>query len=123
MLSKSSMNFDCGRSQVTQPNLTVPAVNEVVLATLPGEHERERLQVVLFSGARHGLALRQQTFGEGVGWFNQRSVDLHPDQISQLRTVLGGPVTSRQALITPPTLDEGQTEDDHFPRILRLESA
>lgn len=63
---------------------------ECVLGNLSGAHEHERLQVILQStdeGSR--VCLRQQTWGEGIGWFTQRTLDLTPDQVAQLKTVLG----------------------------------
>ncbi len=93
---------------------TVPE-NECVLAILPGRHENERLAVVLLSGATNGLVLRQQTFGDGIGWFTQKSMELAPHQLASLRTALGGPAVQREAVPV--------AHDDEFPRILRLESA
>ena len=65
--------------------------SETVLSTLLGTTDRDRLLVVLCldtaSGSR--IELRQQSFGEGVGWFTQSSVALEPHQVAELRGVLG----------------------------------
>lgn len=64
---------------------------ETVLATLPSSSDRERLVVVL-SHAPDGstqLELRQQSWGDGLGWFTQSSVQLEPEQVAGLRQSLG----------------------------------
>lgn len=65
--------------------------SEIVLSTLPGTSDRERMQVVLIQSPATGSAveLRQQTFGDGVGWFTQSSVSMEPHQVAELRSVLG----------------------------------
>lgn len=40
-------------------------------------------------GAGSHLELRQQSWGEGIGWFTQSSVQLEPGQVADLRGVLG----------------------------------
>lgn len=62
-----------------------------LLAELPGAHDHERLVVLLQrdeAGHSH-VSLRQQTWAEGIGWFDQKSIDLDPEQLNQLRSVLG----------------------------------
>jgi hypothetical protein len=69
--------------------------SEVVLATLPAACQDERLQVVLVrqSDGSSVISLLQQSWAEGVGWFTQHALQLGPDQVRQLRSVLGaGPV-------------------------------
>ncbi len=65
--------------------------SDVVLATIPGGSDQDRLQVVLSHDldGRSTISLRQQSWGGGVGWFTQASLDLTPDQLRQLRA-LGG---------------------------------
>jgi hypothetical protein len=89
--------------------------NECVLAVLPGRHDKERIQVVLLSGRTNGLALRQQTYGDGLGWFTQKSLDMAPHQLAALKTALGAQGNARPAV--------APRSEDEFPRILRLESA
>lgn len=64
--------------------------HEVVLSTLAGTTDQERLLVVLCnrSGVSR-LELRQQSFGDGIGWFTQSTVSLEPSQVAELRTALG----------------------------------
>jgi hypothetical protein len=66
---------------------------ETTLATLPGSVENERLLVVLVQCAATGsrMELRQQSFGEGIGWFTQSSVTLEPGQVAGLKNALGAP--------------------------------
>ena len=65
---------------------------EVLLASIPGASDEERLLVVHTRGAggQSVILLRQQTWGEGVGWFDQSSVSIEPEQLGQLRLALGG---------------------------------
>ncbi|HTN77721.1 MAG TPA: hypothetical protein VL096_20830 [Pirellulaceae bacterium] len=64
---------------------------ETVLATLPGSSDRERLVVVLAHSASGStqVELRQQSWGEGLGWYTQSSVQLEPSQVAGLRQSLG----------------------------------
>ena len=64
---------------------------ETVLATLPGTSDRERLVVVLAADAAGGtqVELRQQSWGEGLGWYTQNSVQVEPSQVAGLRQSLG----------------------------------
>ena len=65
---------------------------EVVLSTLPGGSENDRLQIVLRTHFSSGepLQLRQQTWGEGVGWYTQSTISLTSEQAAALRNSLGG---------------------------------
>ena len=78
---------------------------EVILAEIPGSCDSERLLVVHRHGQnRHGegytrIELRQQTWGEGIGWFTQNTMPLEPQQVGQLRGALGG-----QAAYASPTV-------------------
>ena len=63
---------------------------EVVLSTIAGAADTERLQVVLCNQAGESrLELRQQSFGDGIGWFTQSTIALEPSQVAELRTALG----------------------------------
>ena len=66
------------------------SLQEIVLSTISGNSETERLLVVLCNQAGDSrLELRQQSFGEGIGWFTQSTVVLEPAQVAELRTALG----------------------------------
>ena len=83
---------------------------EVILAEIPGSCDNERLLVVHRHGQnRHGegytrIELRQQTWGEGIGWFTQNTMPLEPQQVGQLRGALGGPSS-----FASPTVGFGET--------------
>ena len=70
-------------------SLTHP--HEVILAEIPGSNAEERLLIVHrnFAGESR-IELRQQTWGEGIGWFTQNTMRLEPQQVAQLRATLGG---------------------------------
>ncbi len=60
----------------------------VVLATIPGQTDNERL-LVLLSVDEASLMLCSQTWADGVGWFTQGSVRVDSQQLGQLRAALG----------------------------------
>lgn len=64
---------------------------EITLSVLPGANEHERVVMVLCHGpnAASYVELRQQSFGAGVGWFNQSTVRLESEQVADLRRALG----------------------------------
>jgi hypothetical protein len=64
---------------------------EVLLAEIAGSNENERLAVVhRHDAAGSRIELRQQTWGEGIGWFTQTTLPLAPQQLADLRAALGG---------------------------------
>jgi hypothetical protein len=62
-----------------------------VLGTLGGRGPSQRLQVSLSQGddGRLLIDLREQHHAEGIGWFDQRRLELDPRQFQQLQAVLG----------------------------------
>lgn len=92
---------------------------EVVLAVLEAALETERTLLV-HRRSTDGLSwmeLRQQSWGDGVGWFTQNSVKLEPGQISQLRLALG------PAKGTPPKSRTASTSRGFVPRLVTADSA
>ncbi len=61
-----------------------------VLATLAGKGPSQRLQVSLSQGddGRLLIDLREQHYADGIGWFDQRRLELDPRQFQQLQSVL-----------------------------------
>jgi hypothetical protein len=61
-----------------------------VLATLGGKGPSQRLEVSLSQGedGRLLIDLREQHHAEGIGWFDQRRLELDPLQFQQLQAVL-----------------------------------
>jgi hypothetical protein len=69
---------------------------ETVLGVLPAASDKERVLLVLVHQASDSVGshssrmeLRQQSFGVGIGWFTQSSVQLEPEQVADLRNALG----------------------------------
>ena len=62
-----------------------------VLATIAGSAPFQRLQVALVQrrDGRLSIDLREQHYAEGIGWFDQRALELDPRQFQQLQAVLG----------------------------------
>jgi|GEM_PF-1294827 len=71
------------------------AAPETVLGILPAASDKERVLLVLVQtgdvggGSPTRMELRQQSFGEGIGWFTQSTVQLEPGQVADLRNTLG----------------------------------
>lgn len=63
------------------------AAFETTLATIPASNPKERLELVLCGHG--GLELRQQSWGEGVGWFTQSTTQIEASQLNALRAALG----------------------------------
>ncbi len=61
-----------------------------VLATLGGKRPSQRLEVGLSQGedGRLLIDLREQHHAEGIGWFDQRRLELDALQFQQLQAVL-----------------------------------
>jgi hypothetical protein len=66
-------------------------VGRTVLGTLAGSAPHQRVQVALVQGdeGRLSLELREQHHAEGIGWFDQRALELDPRQLRQLQALLG----------------------------------
>lgn len=64
---------------------------QTVVATLPSTSDHERIELVLCHqpGQAARLQLRQQSWGDGVGWFTQSSIELEPEQVAGLKLALG----------------------------------
>jgi len=92
---------------------------ESLLATLPGENNAERVAVVLCNSAREGsrLELRQQSWGEGVGWFTQSTVQLDPAQVAELKMTLTASSAHSSAPIRP------RRTPGFVPKLVHAESA
>jgi hypothetical protein len=72
-----------------------------VLATLAGKGPSQRLQVSLSQGddGRLLIDLREQHHAEGIGWFDQRRLELDPRQFQQLQAVLALKADALEAAI------------------------
>jgi len=92
--------------------------HECVLATLPGANDTQQVVVVLrqLADGSSKVSLRQQTWGDGIGWYDQHSLDLEPEQFRQLRHGLGAPTRPARAEPDSKTILP-------FPGVTRVESA
>jgi hypothetical protein len=97
---------------------------ETLLATLPGESDRERVLVVMVVTAEGSrVEIRNQSWGDGLGWFTQGSVQLEPQQVAGLRQALGiggsfGKVRTSAFPAAEPRRPGGFT-----PRVVHADSA
>ena len=66
-------------------------VGRTVLGMLPGTAPHQRLQVALMqrSDGRLSIDLREQHHADGIGWYDQRALELDPRQFRQLQALLG----------------------------------
>jgi hypothetical protein len=63
---------------------------EFVLAHLPGDSQGGRVEIALHVDANVScVILRQQSWANGIGWFNQSSVTLSSEQVKHLQRALG----------------------------------
>ena len=64
---------------------------ETTLTSLPAAVENERILVVLVQRPGEGshVEMRQQSFGEGIGWFTQSTIRMEPGQVAALKGALG----------------------------------
>jgi hypothetical protein len=65
-------------------------IGRTVLATLAGSAPHQRLQLALTQRdeGRLVIDLREQHYAEGIGWFDQRTMELDPRQFRQLQAIL-----------------------------------
>ncbi len=61
--------------------------SRTILATIDGSDEPERLLVTLAPDG--SLAIIQESWADGVGWYAQKTLTLKAEQAAQLRNVFG----------------------------------
>lgn len=109
-----------------------PPASEVVLGTLAGTNDRQQVEVLLVhapSGASR-ICLRQQSWGgPTIGWFDQTTIELEPQQVAQLRAALGragtaanGPSATvpMKRPMAPTTGESASGSSAALPPLLRL---
>ena len=96
---------------------------EVTLATLPSTVDDQRVVVVLVTKAtgQSEVELRQQSHGDGVGWFTQSTVSLTPEQVGGLKGVL--PTQASRRAYPFETRGADRPRSSFQPRLFRAESA
>lgn len=98
---------------------------EVTLSVIDGCSASDRVQVVLcqdtFAGSK--IEVRQQSWGDGVGWFTQSSIQFEPHQFRELCGTIGA--TSRTVSTAPPKRPNHpqQNPPAFSPRVLHADSA
>jgi len=98
---------------------------ETTLAILAGSSETERVLLVLTDGNSSSVVeMRQQSWGEGVGWFTQSHVQLEPQQVAELKRTLGQSSGSVNCRPTRPRDSVRPRDAGGFvPRVIHAESA
>ena len=98
---------------------------ETILSSLPAAVENERILVFLVQSPGEGshVVLRQQSFGEGIGWFTQSTIGLEPGQVAALKNALG--VASAGSSTSPrlPREFSRVSPASWQPRIVHADSA
>jgi hypothetical protein len=83
-----TLNLNCdGRDHVREARMGA----RTHLATLPGSGPGQRLDVSLVQkrDGRLSIDLREQHYAAGIGWFDQKSLELDPRQLRLLQAILG----------------------------------
>ena len=68
------------------------------------------------------LELRQQSYGEGVGWFTQSKVQMEPGQVAQLKNSLGTAAAGKGMSRLPKSFGQLKTPAWQ-PRLVQADSA
>lgn len=92
---------------------------DCVLTILPGSDDSQRIVVAHCHGADgvSKISLRQQSWADGIGWYDQKSLDLDPEQLGLLRQALGwGGGSAKRTRSAEPVILA-------FPGVVRTESA
>jgi hypothetical protein len=92
---------------------------EVLLATVPGDQENERVVVVLIESSDKPIAIRTETFSPAVGWFPQSELRVTRRELAGLKSVLGIQV-SRACRQTAARVEE---QLDDGPKVLSFGTA
>ncbi len=102
----------------------MPSLPETVLATLPGTSDRERVLVVMCQAAAGShVEIRQQSWGEGLGWYTQSSVQLEPQQVAGMRQALGLGGSFGKVKVSPFAASGPQRSNGFTPRVVHADSA
>ena len=65
-------------------------MDETILSVLQGDNDSSRVVVVHRRGfGASGLVLRRESYSEAIGWFEQSSIEISPDEVGQLKQALG----------------------------------
>jgi hypothetical protein len=98
---------------------------ETTLTSLPAAIENERILVVLIQlpGEASHVEMRQQSFGEGIGWFTQSTIRMEPGQVAALKSALGRTSTGATASPRLPREYSKVAPSTWQPRLVQADSA
>jgi len=98
---------------------------ETTLTSLPAAVENERILVVLVQipGDGSHVELRQQSFGEGIGWFTQSTIHMEPGQVAALKSALGRTSTGSTSSPRLPREYSKVNPTTWQPRLVQADSA
>ncbi|MCE9527097.1 MAG: hypothetical protein K8R36_13710 [Planctomycetales bacterium] len=98
---------------------------ETTLTALPASAENERILVVLVQNPGEGshVEMRQQSFGEGIGWFTQGTIRMEPGQVAALKSALGLASTGKPSTSRLPREYSKVPTSTWQPRIVHADSA
>lgn len=84
-------------------------MDETILSVLQGDDELSRVVMIHRRGfGTNAVVLRRESYSEAIGWFEQSSVEMSPDQVGQLKQALGSVPMSRA---NPPRPSFGRRYD------------
>lgn len=89
-LSSDGQSRFCANEVFTLPK-------ETVLNVFPSDDDRNRLVVAVRQDEDRSasqLVLRQETFAEDVGWYEQSCVAIEPNQVAMLKMALTNPLSN-----------------------------
>ncbi len=69
------------------------------------------------------VEIRQQSWGEGLGWFTQNSVQLEPHQVAGMRQALGLGGAFAQVRVSPFAASGPKRPNGFTPRVVHADSA
>jgi hypothetical protein len=98
---------------------------ETTLTSLPAVVENERILVVLVQNPSEGshIEMRQQSFGEGIGWFTQSTIRMEPGQVAALKSALGHASTGSNVASRLPREFSKVAPATWQPRLVHADSA
>ncbi len=97
---------------------------ETTLTSLPAAVENERILVVLVQNPGEGshVEMRQQSYGEGIGWFTQSTIHLEPGQVAALKNALGNSLSGASFSRLPREFSK-VASPTWQPRLVQADSA
>jgi hypothetical protein len=95
--------------------------SRAILAVIDGSDKHERL--LLTAASNGSLALIQESWADGVGWYSQKTLTIKPEQAAQLRNVLGWAGAAAKQATAKPLAKPKATVRMSAPKILSFTAA